>query len=105
MTERGAIVARKKIDPAISRGAYAYAEKALRNAHQGEFADLVDEGYRLLGADSPRVRREKAAEAAAAKRTAAAEKREKAAKARLEAAAALLREAGVQVTLPTEDAA
>jgi hypothetical protein len=95
---------RTKIDPAVSRKAYAAAEKALKALHVEQFALLLDEAYADLGVDSPRVRREKAAEDAAAKRLLNAQKKERAAQARLEAAAALLRAAGVQVALPGEDA-
>jgi len=97
-------MARRKIDPAISRKAYSTAEKALKSLHVEQFALLLDKAYADLGVDSPRVRRNKAAEEVAMKRLLNEQKKERAAQARLEAAAALLRAAGVQVALPGEDA-
>ncbi len=39
------------------RKAYSAAEKALREAHADEFADLLDKAYADLGIESPRVKR------------------------------------------------
>lgn len=96
-------MARHKIDPAVSRKAYAAATKRLKDLNSGQFALLLDEEYAALGVESPKVRRERlareAAEAARARREAQAAKKSK----RLEEAAALLRAAGVEVVgLPFE---
>jgi hypothetical protein len=95
-------VAREKIDPNVSRKAYAYAEKRLREAHEAEFAQYVDIGYIEQGFDSPRMRRAKAAEAAEERRLLNAQKRERRQQEKIEAAAALLREAGIEVALPLD---
>ena len=72
-------MARNKIDPAISRKAYAAAEKRLKSLHEDEFALILDEAYAAEGVESPRVRRERlaseAAKAAAARRIAREEKK------------------------------
>lgn len=72
-------MARNKIDPAISRKAYAAAEKRLKMLHEDEFALILDEAYAAEGVESPRVRRERlaseAAKAAAARRIAREEKK------------------------------
>ena len=47
----------------VARRAYALASKALKEAHEEEFADCLDAAYVALGSVSPRVRR--AAKAAA----------------------------------------
>jgi len=97
-------VAREKIDPKVSRQAYAYAEKRLREAHADEFAQYVDLGYLEQGVDSPRVRREKAAAAAEEKRLLAAQKRERRQQEKIAEAAALLRSAGIAVEMPFDEA-
>ena len=72
-------MARTKIDPSISRKAYAAAEKALKELHADQFALLLDEAYAAEGVESPRARRERvtaeAAQAAAARRVAREEKK------------------------------
>jgi cell division septum initiation protein DivIVA len=97
-------VSREKIDPAVSRKAYALAVSGLKEAHADEFLDLLDDAYGTLDVESPRRRRERlaaaAAEAAQSRRLA----REARAQAKLEEAAALLRAAGVSVELPFEAA-
>jgi hypothetical protein len=95
-------VARHKIDPAISRKAYAAAEKALKELHADQFALLLDEAYEALGVESPRQRRERIAGEAAQAAAARAVAREAKAQAKIEEAAALLRAAGIQVGLPLE---
>jgi hypothetical protein len=90
-------MARTKIDPAISRKAYAIAEKALKTEHAAEFAALIDEAYSSLGAESPRQRRERvAAEVAKAKAEKAAARSVKAQE-KIAAARALLESAGLMV--------
>jgi hypothetical protein len=87
-------MARNKIDPSVSRKAYAAAEKRLKDLHADQFALLLDEAYSDLGVESPRVRRERLAADAAKARAAAALRREerKAAKvAALEAELAALK--------------
>lgn len=87
-------MARKKIDPSVSRKAYAAAEKALKELHAEQFATLLDEAYAAEGVESPRVRRERKASEVAQARAAVAVRREerKAAKvAALEAELALLK--------------
>lgn len=58
-------MARHKIDPAVSRKAYAAAEKALKSLHAEQFALLLDEAYESMGVESPRQRRERLANEAA----------------------------------------
>ena len=68
------IMARHKIDPAVSRKCYAVAEKRLKDLHADQFATLLDEAYAEEGVESPRKRRERlaaeAAQAATARRIA-----------------------------------
>lgn len=90
-------MARSKIDPAVSRKAYAMAEKALREKHAAEFAALVDVSYMELGVESPRQRRERLAdermEAALLRKQKVAARMAK----KIEEAKAFLREQGVEV--------
>jgi hypothetical protein len=55
-------VARTKIDPAISRKAYADATKQLKLTYAAEFARYLDAAYIELGVESPRQRRERKAQ-------------------------------------------
>lgn len=89
----------------MSRKAYAIAEKALKQEHASEFADLLDAAYTSLGAESPRQRRQRLL---AEKASAASERRAaKAAKeqAKIDEAIAFLKAKGVQVALDAEDVA
>lgn len=91
-------MARTKIDPAVSRKAYAIAEKALKAEHSGEFALLLDEAYKSLGAESPAQRRKRReAEGAKVKAERAAAKAEKA-QAKIDDAIALLKANGIEIS-------
>jgi hypothetical protein len=94
---------RTKIDPAVSRKAYAIAERNLKALNADQFALLLDEAYGSLGEDSPRVRREKAAEAEAHKRLLTAQKKEAAKARKIAEARALLEAAGLSVSDGDDD--
>lgn len=96
-------MARTKIDPAISRKAYAEATSQLKKSHNAEFLRYLDAAYADLGVESPRARRQRLEDEAAEKRLLAAQKRKKREQEKLAEAAALLRSAGVQVALPGEE--
>jgi hypothetical protein len=93
---------RVKIDPAVSRRAYAIAEKALKQEHATEFAALLDVAYESLGAESPRQRRDRVAAEAAEAAKARREAREAKEQAKIEEAIAFLKEKGVQIALDAE---
>lgn len=78
-------MARHKIDPAISRKAYAQAEKALKELNADQFALLLDEAYAAQGVESPRQRSARRQAEAAQARTAAAARREERKAARVKA--------------------
>jgi hypothetical protein len=98
-------MARNKIDPAISRKAYADATKALKEKHSGEFADLLDKAYEALEVESPRQRSLRLANEAQEKKDAAEAKRQARQAAKIEEAKALLEAAGLSVIPGTENAA
>lgn len=91
-------MARTKIDPSISRKAYALATKRLKEEHAGEFMDLLDAAYNECGEESPRQRSiRRQAEANERKHSRAAAQEEKRL-AKIAAAKALLEEAGLTVS-------
>lgn len=90
-------MARTKIDPAVSRSAYADATKALKEAHSGEFADLLDAAYKAQDVESPRQRSIRLQVEAQAKKDAAAEKRAAREQAKVDEAIALLEAKGIRL--------
>ena len=97
-------MARHKIDPAVSRKAYANATKRLKDLNAGQFALLLDEEYAALGVESPKARRERLQAEAALAAKARREAREAKERAKIEEAAALLRAAGFAVAVPAPKA-
>jgi hypothetical protein len=98
-------MARNKIDPAVSRKAYAAATSRLKELNADQFAMLLDEAYSDQGVESPRNRRDRLAEEAAQARLAAAAKRQARQDAKIAEAKALLEAAGLSVIPGTENAA
>jgi hypothetical protein len=91
-------MARTKIDPAVSRKAYAIAEKNLKSLHADQFSLLLDEAYESLGAESPRQRRERAASEKAKARAERAAAKAAKAQAKIDEAIALLKANGIEIS-------
>lgn len=98
-------MARTKIDPAISRKAYAEATSQLKKTHNAEFLRYLDAAYEEMGVESPRQRSLRLANEAQEKKDAAEAKRQARQAAKIEEAKALLEAAGLSVIPGTEDAA
>jgi len=90
-------MARNKIDPAISRKAYADATKALKETYAEEFARYLDAAYGALDTESPRQRSLRLANEAQEKRDAAAAKRAEREQAKIDEAVALLESKGIRL--------
>lgn len=91
-------MARTKIDPTVSRKAYTLATKRLKEAHAGEFADLLDAAYNEVGEESPRQRSIRRQAEAAERRNSRAAKAEEKRLAKIAQAKALLEEHGLTVS-------
>jgi hypothetical protein len=91
------MMARNKIDPAVSRKAYADATKALKEKYSAEFADLLDDAYEALAVESPRQRSIRLQGEAQARRDAAAAKRAEREQAKVDEAIALLEAKGIRL--------
>jgi hypothetical protein len=90
-------MARNKIDPAVSRKAYANATKALKEKHPEEFTSLLDAAYEEQGVESPNARRQRLENERILRSEAAQAQRAAREQAKVDEAIALLESKGIRL--------